>query len=336
VPGAHAVFSITAPGSYRLTRNLMGTAGKSGIEIAASQITLDLSGFSLIGSPRSEHGIIVTAPCRGLRILNGSIRGWGFSGVAADLAISSRFESLDSEGNGLDGLNVGISGVVRTCTAANNGRDGIKTDAGCIVDRCTALRNGRLKEGGQGIDAGDASYVTGCTAYANYGSGIYVGSGATVRHCSVQDNRRIGIEAEPRAVITNCTVSRNRGDGIHTGQAGRVQSCTVSLNSGDGIEVSSASLVISNSCTLNGSPEQDSAPANGGAGVRATGFANRIESNHLAMNRHGLVVSGDGNVILGNSAVLNGTETPSDRDIADGNTLQNEHRLPSGESTSHD
>jgi len=322
VRGEEALLSITAPGVYRLTRNLVGIAGQSGIEIAASHVTVDLNGFSLIGTHGSGHGIIVTAPCQGLRIASGSIHDWGRSGVGANLAMHSTLNSLRAEGNGLDGLTVGVGSIVRSCAATRNGRDGIKTDTSCIVDRCVATRNGHVKEGGQGIDAGDANLVTSCTAYANRAFGLYVGSGATVRDCTVHDNHAGGIETEPSSVISECTVSRNRGDGIHAGQASRVQSCTVSLNEGDGIEVSTASLVIGNVCAANGTQ------SGSGAGVRATGFANRIESNHLAMNGHGLVVSKDGNVIIRNSAVLNGAETPSDYNIAEGNTVDRAYKIP--------
>src|SRR5678815_1587099 len=44
-----SLFKITQPGSYYLTGNITGVAGKHGIEIAASGVTLDLNGFDLVG-----------------------------------------------------------------------------------------------------------------------------------------------------------------------------------------------------------------------------------------------------------------------------------------------
>src|SRR5437762_13979859 len=53
-PGdSDSLFKITQPGSYYLTGNITGVAGKHGIEIAASGVTLDLNGFDLLGAPSS-------------------------------------------------------------------------------------------------------------------------------------------------------------------------------------------------------------------------------------------------------------------------------------------
>src|SRR5215813_4957107 len=43
-------FTINQPGSYYLTGNLTGAPGANGINISASDVTLDLGGFALIGS----------------------------------------------------------------------------------------------------------------------------------------------------------------------------------------------------------------------------------------------------------------------------------------------
>src|SRR6185295_11122012 len=49
-PGdADSLFKITQPGSYYLTGNITGVAGKHGIEVVASGVTLDLNGFDLLG-----------------------------------------------------------------------------------------------------------------------------------------------------------------------------------------------------------------------------------------------------------------------------------------------
>src|SRR6478735_5297203 len=46
-PGdASNTFIISAPGSYYLTGNLTGVSGKSGIQINADDVSLDLNGFS--------------------------------------------------------------------------------------------------------------------------------------------------------------------------------------------------------------------------------------------------------------------------------------------------
>jgi hypothetical protein len=57
-PGdADSIFKITEPGSYYLTGNVAGVSGKHGIEIAASDVTLDLMGF-FTDRHRMEHSAV--------------------------------------------------------------------------------------------------------------------------------------------------------------------------------------------------------------------------------------------------------------------------------------
>src|SRR5262249_23210564 len=55
--GSNSLYRITQAGSYYLTGNVQGVAGKSGIEIVASQVTIDLGGFELVGVAGSLAGI---------------------------------------------------------------------------------------------------------------------------------------------------------------------------------------------------------------------------------------------------------------------------------------
>ena len=49
-PGdSNSIFKIIAPGSYYLTDNITGVASKSGIEVAANGVTIDLMGFDVSG-----------------------------------------------------------------------------------------------------------------------------------------------------------------------------------------------------------------------------------------------------------------------------------------------
>lgn len=57
-PGdADSLFKITQPGSYYLTGNITGVAGKHGVEIATSGVSLDLMGFTLTGVAGSLDGV---------------------------------------------------------------------------------------------------------------------------------------------------------------------------------------------------------------------------------------------------------------------------------------
>src|SRR4051812_10008933 len=53
-------FVISQPGSYYLTGNITGAAGKHGISVQADDVTLDLNGFALIsGGSGTVRGVDV-------------------------------------------------------------------------------------------------------------------------------------------------------------------------------------------------------------------------------------------------------------------------------------
>src|SRR4029453_5976983 len=57
IPITSLPFTIASPGSSYLTSGLTGSSGQSGITITASQVTIDLNGFTLLGVPGSIDGI---------------------------------------------------------------------------------------------------------------------------------------------------------------------------------------------------------------------------------------------------------------------------------------
>src|SRR5262245_35397859 len=86
-PGdADSMFRIAKPGSYYLTGNFIGEAGKAGIEIAASGVTLDLMGFTLKGVQGSLDGVTTDGPQLTLVLRNGSVTDWSGDGVDLSLA----------------------------------------------------------------------------------------------------------------------------------------------------------------------------------------------------------------------------------------------------------
>src|SRR5689334_14054569 len=72
--------TISQPGSYYLTTNLVGVAGQHGITITGPRVTLDLMGFELRGVPGSLSGIHMN-PAQSPHIRNGSIVNWGQDGI---------------------------------------------------------------------------------------------------------------------------------------------------------------------------------------------------------------------------------------------------------------
>lgn len=206
-------FSITAPGSYYVTTNLSVASG-NGIDISASDVTLDLTGFTLRGG-LSGYGIYVSAAATNLSVLNGSLVNWN-AGLAADLCINGRFENLAARGCSADGFDVGSGNRLRNCTAMNCGDDGFQTE-------------------------GNLNVFEQCRALSNQYSGFYLAlsHGSSLRQCegnnSVASNGG-GIIAGDEFIAENCRVSGNKGYGILGGSHGRIQAC-ISMNNGVGMRV---------------------------------------------------------------------------------------------------
>ncbi len=197
-PGdADSVFRITQPGAYYLTGNITGVAGKRGIEIAASGVSIDLNGFDLVGTAAAGDldGVAsVAVNLSSIEVRNGSIRNWG--------------------GDGIDLSTFGVIGVVvKDVRVIGNLHRGIASGTGGVVTGCTAADNG-----GDGIDAGPGSTVTDTIAYRNSGSGIVVNSGSTITRCASRFNSLNGISVVNQChVIGNVCSSNGNGAGDGAG-----------------------------------------------------------------------------------------------------------------------
>jgi len=179
LPGSDtAVHVITEPGSYYLTENLQGESGKSGIEIRARDVTIDLAGFHVRGVPGAFSGIVFDGiPFKGtatnIRIANGVVTGWS-SGVFVAYSISQ----LDAPVNEIRDLvvtecEVGITlggGCVTRCqvrTSAVGLQLGAVMAEDCVVTQCSEIsvsasssvvRRSRFRRNGGEARALDGSF----------------------------------------------------------------------------------------------------------------------------------------------------------------------------------
>ncbi len=176
-PGDTAGFPITIsqPGSYKLTSNLIVPAGTIGINIAAEGVTLDLNGFS-VRAPgtctRNSASLIVTClhkdnTSTGIEswstdtvVRNGSVRGFGGTGVY--LRESGRIEDLQLSHNGGYGAALSV-GHALGVDAELNASDGIRALAGWVT-RSVARFNGN--------SGFTAMYVQESFAYGNKNYGV--------------------------------------------------------------------------------------------------------------------------------------------------------------------
>ena len=269
-------FLISQPGSYYLTANITGVSGKNGISINASNVTLDLNGFALIGVAGSLAGIRNSTGLVNVAIANGAVRSWGGAGInltAGGVTNTGRLSALRVRENGGTGVSVGTGFTIDSCSSENNGANGIVTFAHSTIQHCVARNNG-----GNGISSSEG-VISGCVINDNAGSGISGSNG------SIQ--------------ISGCSLERNHVDGIVVGERSTVLQNTVFASTAVGISVTANCVVSDNFCVQ----------ANGaaGVGIRAEGSRNRITRNHLATNTVGLLIDTSGNVISDNT-VQGGTD----------------------------
>jgi parallel beta-helix repeat protein len=274
-PGdADSLFRITQPGSYYLTGNVTGVSAKSGIEIAADNVTIDLNGFDLAGVPGSLSGLS-GASRWGTRLKNGNVHNWGSYGV--NLGSFCTLSGVLSRNNASTGISVDLNAVMTECLSEGNGSYGFIANTGSIVTSCTSRNN-----------AGDGFYLnscttTGCTSRVNGGNGYTVVGVGTIGACSGGSNNGIGLNAistQYGTLITDCAFSSNNNDGISVSDNSTVRGCTLH-NNGTG--------------------------AAAGAGIRVTGRDCHIEGNHCTDNGRGILATSSGSLFIRNTCASNNT-----------------------------
>jgi parallel beta-helix repeat protein len=266
-PGdASSVFRIIQPGSYYLTGNVTGVTGKYGIVIAASNVSVDLNGFAVLGAASTFTGIFSSSPANGVTVRNGSVSGWTTSGIDLNASAGTLIENVVVRGNTGFGVRTGTQGVIRFCSCTSNTTTGIAVFQGGVVESCNAAGNGSI--------------------------GISAGFGSVVRSCLARENTSGGINVNGEAVVSDCTAYNNGGTGISAGSLTLVERCTSSFNIGTGISAGAGCTVRGNLCGNNSGAS--------GFGVAVTGADNRVEDNNCTSNTRGVDVSSAGNIVARN------------------------------------
>ncbi len=183
-------YTISNPGSYKLAGNLIPGSGHNGIEIAADHVTIDLSGFAIIGP--GLNGISTKSGARpdgsllyyDITIRNGSISGMTGRGIAM-IADGVVIEYMKIQFNGNGGLwmhgvglvvlgNVvapGVAQVVDHCVISNNARFGMDTEGG-RVSYNVVTRNGIGNSNANGMNFENGGQILYNIVSENGGRGI--------------------------------------------------------------------------------------------------------------------------------------------------------------------
>ena len=230
--------TITEPGSYRLTGNLVvADAAQIVVFIRTSDVELDLAGFTISG-PTTCEGTPVTscAPMGGgsgvaveftgaisnVTVRNGTVRGMGNHGL--DLPVrDARVEGVSVHENGVVGMLVGQpseeGATVVGCKAGRNGVDGLQVRGfGGLVRGNTSQGNGDdgIVVGRAG--AGGNNLVTENVSRNNAGWGFRLGGGQSVLFTrNVAGNNLGDIHGDPK-ILTH-------GDGSEADSACESPTC---------------------------------------------------------------------------------------------------------------
>jgi len=166
----------TANTSYRLTGSLSVPAGLDGIDVNASNVTIDLNGFSITapGNP----GITITGMNASFQsdvtVENGAVTGFAVGVKVGSVGI---VRNIHADANGA-GISVGNNSVVAGCTANNStilGAWGIICSGGCAISGNTTNANNfyGIKCNGVGC------LISGNTANSNGNEGIFANDETT-------------------------------------------------------------------------------------------------------------------------------------------------------------
>jgi len=282
-PGdASSTFRITQSGSYYLTGNIVGQAAKHGITISSADVTLDLSGFALVGGANSLNGINVPGFTEGIVIRNGTVRGWTQSGIEA---------AIDS-------------GAVENIVARRNSQWGIRVSTGSFgatIMNCSAFQNGLSIVPGGGILASGAAVMTNCRSTHNQGVGFELSGGSSVSNSVARSNSSHGFIVS-NSVATNIASTQNGGEGVRLSLGSLLHASVVTGNTGAGVNSLGGSTIRENIVSFNG------AGGSGAPGIILTNGINRVERNTVATNNGiGVHAPSNGNIIIGNTTRSNGT-----------------------------
>jgi hypothetical protein len=295
-PGnALSVFRITQRGSYYLTGNVTGVAGKHGIEIASSGVTLDLNGFEVLGVAGANDGIRTgLSGLSGVVVKNGSVRNWGEDGVDLETLVprGARVEGVTSSGNGERGIAVG-DGAVEGSTATHNGAQGVSVVSGLVTDSFSSENDLSGFLLGAGVTASRS------VAMGNDTHGFSADAGALVVDCTARSNGTNGFNTTGPATFRSCVSEGNGQHGFWLWATSSISGSSARANGLHGIVASGSSMVLNNNSTNNG-------VTGAGAGIRLEGANSRAEGNMVNSNDVGLQVSGVTNIIVRNTAASNG------------------------------
>jgi hypothetical protein len=211
-------YTITQSGSYFLTQNLSSSGAGPAITVQASNVTVDLDGFTLNGT-QNGWGIFEANGFDHLVVRNGTLAGWLYAIHSSGLS-NSRFEELEIRGANIAINAAGNDNVVDNVTVEGNTGNGFwladrATVSNCRLDHASAPSNQDY-----GIIAGHQSMLTHC-ATDGFGYGLNVGDNTQVTDCDVRRGGQRGVKLGTASSVERCLIA-DYATGIEAHQSDRI------------------------------------------------------------------------------------------------------------------
>lgn len=301
-------FVITEPGSYYLMGDL---EGKSGIQIQASGVTLDLNGFTLRGVDASTPGVTVQAGVTNTTIQNGLIEGWAGDGVNAPNADTGLIAAVTAAGNAGDGFDLGDNWVVVNALATDNGGSGIGGSNNGVASDSAAENNAD-----SGVVFGDGATISNVSSDNNGLSNVTVGIGSTITNSSASGRAGTGFLLGEGSSISGSVASGATTNFDATAGSIQVAQCT-STAGGTGFALGASSSITGSLATRAESvgillaslvTVQGNTVSQCNIGIDSFGVSSYIEGNTATANNVGIRMGGSGSLAVGN--VAGGNNTP--------------------------
>jgi parallel beta-helix repeat protein len=287
-------FTINQSGSYYLTTNLTGVSGQSGIIVQARNVTIDLSGFEIVGVAGAASGIFAGPSLTNLVVRNGTVRNWPNHGLLVASVSEGRYEALRLLHNSSGGISAGVGSIIADCNLERNGNtaaasSSLQTGTGSVVRNCVVRTSL-----GEGIRVGYGSSVIDCVIDECDGNGLFTDESCTVRGCSVTLSGFAGIDAGPGNTVEGSSFGYNGDVGILAGEGTTIKNSTTYANGSEGIVAFNG--VTIDTCTSR---------INGGGGIYAGRDTSVLNCNVSTNAGHGIL--GTTNVIVKNTVVTRST-----------------------------
>ncbi|MHC4977282.1 MAG: right-handed parallel beta-helix repeat-containing protein, partial [Planctomycetota bacterium] len=163
--------NITQPGSYIFLGDITLPGATNGMSISASDVTIDLNGFTFDGAGVGSEGILSDGSNENVVIRNGTIKSFNGGGVVLHSTTRAIVEDVRAIDIGIEGIRVGNEGIVRRCVSSGNGHSGIYVLERALVAECQVFGENTTSFG---IFTRGYSTIENCQIAETTNRGIYL------------------------------------------------------------------------------------------------------------------------------------------------------------------